>query len=111
MSLRAWLKHFGTAGALAWSVGIALPGTADAQQPAPAQSVPRLPDVDVIAEPPAQQPPVFAQDDFFPPQVNPVTDNLFSAGEVDGYRAEGSTTGSIMAVPDLRFPGTISTVT
>jgi iron complex outermembrane receptor protein len=120
MSLRNWLRVFVTAGSLAWSVGVTLessvhaqPPAADAAVPPPATNVPRLPDVDVVAEPPttAPAPNLYPNFDPFAAPDNVVTNNTFTAPAPVGYSAVGSTAGSIIAVPDLRFPGTISTVT
>lgn len=118
MALRAWLQMFVTAGAVAWNVGVV--SSANAQPPAPPApaadaavpnaAVPTLPEVNVDA--PQAQPPVNLQPNFEPfaqPQ-NISLDNAFTAPAPQGYYSSGSTAGSIIAVPNLRFPGTVNTV-
>ena len=126
MSLRHWLQAFVTAGALTWSIPLVRPASLHAQPPMPpvppsaatdpatgSSTAPRLPDVNVVApEPqpanvaptPAPQMPLGAED-------NVLTGNLFTAPPTVGYRAGASTTGSILPIPDLRFPGTVNTIT
>lgn len=119
MSLRNWLQAFVTSGALAWSVDIVGVSSAVAQPPAPpaagtpaappSTDVPRLPDVDVVAEPPL--PTVNLQPNIDPfAQGNISTNNDFTAPSPEGYFSSGSTAGSIIAIPNLRFPGTVNTV-
>jgi iron complex outermembrane receptor protein len=117
MSLRTWLQSFVVGGALAWNL-IPADG-AFAQQPAPpqpgtsssaaAQDVPTLPETEVVAEPPAPNlTPNF--EPFVTPQTV-ITSNAFQAPPAEGYFASGATAGSVVAIPNLRFPGTVNTVT
>ena len=107
MSLRTWLNSFVVAGALAFT---APPSPASAQQPEPpVGTLPRLPETEVVAEPEAPQlTPNF--EPFARPQ-NVVQSNAFQAPPAEGYFAQGSTAGSVIAIPNLRFPGTVNTVT
>ena len=81
-------------------------------QPTPANQAPTLPETQVIAEPTApQQPPVFNNPDplNLPPSV--LNGSVFAAQPVQGYNADSSNVGSIVNIPTLQFPGTVSTVT
>ena len=112
MSLRTWLNSFVVASALAFTAlaFTALPSPASAQQPEPpVGTLPRLPETEVVAEPEAPQlTPNF--EPFARPQ-NVVQSNAFQAPPAEGYFAQGSTAGSVIAIPNLRFPGTVNTVT
>lgn len=102
-----------------------LPGlqaTLAAQPPAPPppsstpEGTPRLPET-VIPGGAAPAPEV--DDVFAPPPPSTQADepiwtpgglNRFSSPPIDGYRAESSTAGGIIDIPDVRFPGTVNVV-
>ncbi|WP_254508106.1 TonB-dependent siderophore receptor [Anatilimnocola floriformis] len=89
MTLRAWLRKSITALAVAGAVGLNL---AHAQEP----------EVQPLDPETAEY--------YFLPDI-PSVDNLFRAPEPIGYYSYGSNVGSIVAMPDFYYPGTINTVT
>lgn len=109
MSLRTWLHGFVTLGALAWT---SIDGSsAFAQAPAaptPPGTAPALPEVEVVADPPA--PNLTPNFQPFVPQTI-VQSNAFQSPAAVGYHAQSSTTGTWMDVPKIRYPGSIDTVT
>ncbi|MCE9603524.1 MAG: TonB-dependent siderophore receptor [Planctomycetia bacterium] len=115
MSLRSWLGLFVTSGALAWSVLDG--GIAAAQQPTPpvatptqpGNTVPRLPETEVVAEPPA--PNLTPNFQPFQPTPSILTANAFQPGGVAGYQATSSTTGSLIDMPKILYPGSVDTIT
>lgn len=56
---------------------------------------------------PQPQPPSQSQDE---PLWTPGGLNRFSSPPIDGYRAESSTAGGLVDIPDVRFPGTVNVV-
>jgi iron complex outermembrane receptor protein len=108
-------------GALAQFGG--LPCPAWAQEP-----VPKLPATKVEAQPtpgettqPQAQPPDQPSPNDFPPPTDQTTGptgtvpvsggGIFASPAADGYRADSSTTGTIINVPQINFPGVVSVVT
>jgi len=82
-------------------------------QPTPAQpsapnQPPTLPQTDVVAEPPQVQPPFNPGDAVNIPSI--LQGSIFSAPPINGYRADSSVTGSIIDIPNIRFPGTVNTI-
>jgi outer membrane receptor protein involved in Fe transport len=78
--------------------------------------VPTLPETEVTAEPeeddePDFQPPFDEPFDQGPFQSSLLEDSIFRSPQADGYRASSSTTGSIVNIPDLSLPATVSVVT
>lgn len=113
MSLRTWLQMFVTAGAVAWNVGLVNSASAQPSTPPGAGTAPatQLPDVDVQA-PTTTQPPVNLQPNFEPfNQPTILTDNAFAASPVSGYNAPSATTGSLINMPALAYPGAVNTIT
>ena len=108
--------HFGNR---CWSVCAAmlwLAVTAQGQDPPAQDTVPILPETTVVAEPPTVTP-----ETVFPPPGNasptslpplPFTQStVFGTPPVQGYRAAETTTGTLIAVPELEVPAAVSTVT
>lgn len=93
-------------------------------QPTPPGPTPRLPDTNIEA--PTPEPPTAPAAPTnaplsapFQPQTAPprndfpsvLTNSVFAAAPVTGYRATSSNTGSVVNVPTLGFPGTVNTFT
>ncbi|REK24021.1 MAG: TonB-dependent siderophore receptor [Planctomycetota bacterium] len=105
---------------LAVCLALALPAFASAQDDdssddlpssdLPSSDLPVLPDTEVEADPDTTD---GGGQDFFDETgpSNIVTDgSVFDSGPVDGYRAESSTSGSIIDLPDADLPATVNVI-
>lgn len=90
---------------------LALAGGAYAWQEEDGDDTPTLPETEVEADPTDT-----SDDDFDPTDVNGdvtsiLENSVFQASPATGYLAEDSTTGSIIAVPDLSLPASVDVIT
>jgi iron complex outermembrane receptor protein len=111
MSLRAWLQGFVTLGVMAWTAHASFgqAPTSIAPNPPAASERPTLPEVEVVAEPPA--PNLTPNFQPFAQQQSIAGANAFQAPPTIGYQAGSTTTGSWIDVPKLLYPGSVDTVT
>uniref|UniRef100_A0A7C4LKQ9 TonB-dependent siderophore receptor n=1 Tax=Schlesneria paludicola TaxID=360056 RepID=A0A7C4LKQ9_9PLAN len=85
------------------------------QQPPTSDSIPTLPETQVIGEPPAMTAPetVFAPTEDFSALPPPVftQSTVFGTPSVRGYLAPEQTTGTLLRVPDLELPAAVGVIT
>jgi iron complex outermembrane receptor protein len=112
MSFRTWLQGYVTLGALAWTAlnsAAAFAQAPAAPTPPAAGQRPTLPEVNVVADPPAPNlTPTFQP---FAPQQTIIQANAFQSPAAIGYQAQSSTAGTWIDIPKIRYPGSIDTVT
>jgi iron complex outermembrane receptor protein len=97
-----------------WSAVIGT-GVALAQEPTPPTNIPTLPETRVTADPLTPPEAVFAPPgDFDPTPLPPFTINqstIFGTRPTQGYLAPETTTGTLIAIPDLQLPASVAAVT
>jgi len=92
-------------GVLSAALPLVVAGNAAGQQDDTPSVIPVLPEVVVEAPPP-----VFPAVPAAPVAPSLLERSVFEPPSVDGYRADSSTTGTLIRVPDIAFPGTVNVV-
>ena len=87
------------------------PSSTSANPAAPSNSLPKLPETEVVGEPNPASGPATPGGPGEPGEGHSILDGtIFSSPPAKGYDAESSTTGSLINVPVIDLPATVSIV-